>query len=247
MPRNFGSRPVSFVSRRSLRGYKPSLQALPLEVSGSLSDGILSGGLITYNPSLVVTSIAADINLKPEDTQGIISCIVAILGISYVVIDGKRQIAEIKEELETKYGFDTKGIDRIGSLKFLKKEFEKGDGSEKVAVEMVNCARTEQAMAFGTTLDIVTWREYWGERGVTFNTIADMDKVKQYVKNLKDKQAGKALRNQCLDGPPARWNPRPSPHKNYLDTPVGAVSDQSLPLDWKRVGRDTTIAGRSWK
>ena len=162
MPRNFGSRPVSFVSRRSSRGYKPSLQALPLEVSGSLSDGILSGGLITYNPSLVVTSIAADINLKPEDTQGIISCIVAILGISYVVIDGKRQIAEIKEELETKYGFDTKGIDRIGSLKFLKKEFEKGDGSEKVAVEMVNCARTEQAMAFGTTLDIVTWREYWG-------------------------------------------------------------------------------------
>ena len=183
VPRNFGARPVSFLSRRSLRGYKPSLQALPLEVSGSLS-----GGLITYNPSLVVTSIAADINLKPEDTQGIISCIVAILGISYVVIDGKRQIAEIKEELETKYGFDTKGIDRIGSLKFLKKEFEKGDGSEKVAVEMVNCARTEQAMAFGTTLDIVTWREYWGERGVTFNTIADMDNVKAYVKNLKDKQ-----------------------------------------------------------
>ena len=186
VPRNFGARPVSFLSRRSLRGYTPSLQALPLEVSESLS-----GGLITYNPSLVVTSIAADINLKPEDTQGIISCIVAILGISYVVIDGKRQIAEIKEELETKYGFDTKGIDRIGSLKFLKKEFEKGDGSEKVAVEMVNCARTEQAMAFGTTLDIVTWREYWGERGVAFNTIADMDKVKQYVKNLKDKQDAK--------------------------------------------------------
>eukprot|EP00237_Pycnococcus_provasolii_P009354 CAMPEP_0198707736 /NCGR_PEP_ID=MMETSP1471-20131121/531_1 /TAXON_ID=41880 /ORGANISM="Pycnococcus provasolii, Strain RCC733" /LENGTH=246 /DNA_ID=CAMNT_0044466839 /DNA_START=65 /DNA_END=805 /DNA_ORIENTATION=- len=185
------ARPVSFLSRRSLRGYKPSLQALPLEVSGSLSGGILSGGLIAYNPSLVVTSIAADINLKPEDTQGIISCIVAILGISYVVIDGKRQIAEIKEELETKYGFDTKGIDRIGSLKFLKKEFEKGDGSEKVAVEMVNCARTEQAMAFGTTLDIVTWREYWGERGVTFNTIADMDNVKQYVKTLKDKQDAK--------------------------------------------------------
>ena len=46
-------------------------------------------------------------------------------------------------------------------------------------------------MAFGTTLDIVTWREYWGERGVTFNTIADMDKVKQYVKNLKDKQDAK--------------------------------------------------------
>ncbi len=41
--------------------------------------------------------------------------------------------------------------------------------------------------------------------------------------NKNDEPEGKALGNHCLDGPPARWNPRPSPNASYLDKPVGAV------------------------
>ena len=126
----------------------------------------------------------AEIAQARDDTQGIVAVALSVAFVSFIVVRGKNQIKQLTIELE-EMGFDLTNVEpRIGTLKYLKREVEAGN--EKIAREVVAAAQAERSIAFGSTLDVVKWREYYQKRGVKFESVGDLRNVKEYVRNLQE-------------------------------------------------------------
>ena len=90
----------------------------------------------------------------------------------------RRLTAELEE-----MGFDLTNVEpRLGTLKYIKKEM--AEGRPDVAREWVAAKQAGKHIAFGSGPG--TWKKYYEERGVVFESIRDLDNVNAYLKDLRE-------------------------------------------------------------
>eukprot|EP00232_Nephroselmis_pyriformis_P022312 CAMPEP_0182866490 /NCGR_PEP_ID=MMETSP0034_2-20130328/8228_1 /TAXON_ID=156128 /ORGANISM="Nephroselmis pyriformis, Strain CCMP717" /LENGTH=217 /DNA_ID=CAMNT_0024998819 /DNA_START=34 /DNA_END=687 /DNA_ORIENTATION=- len=128
-----------------------------------------------------VENLVATIAFEADDGDilGIGSVAVACVVIGYVVWNGYRTIDETKAYLLEK-GVETKGINRVGPLKYLKKVVDE-DGDLDLAREWVNMQLAINAIQFGNGVEFNSWIKYYQERGIDVKYPSDLNKIKAYV------------------------------------------------------------------
>eukprot|EP00239_Pterosperma_sp_CCMP1384_P003445 CAMPEP_0197847344 /NCGR_PEP_ID=MMETSP1438-20131217/5746_1 /TAXON_ID=1461541 /ORGANISM="Pterosperma sp., Strain CCMP1384" /LENGTH=229 /DNA_ID=CAMNT_0043459233 /DNA_START=68 /DNA_END=757 /DNA_ORIENTATION=+ len=145
-----------------------------------------------WRSSIIVGSIAGlcklQNSLEPETWNTYVGpgfCVAAALYVAFITINGKNEVAALKAELEAA-GHDTTGINRIGMLKYLKEQVESGDEDQlMLARETIASGLCLQAMGFGAGPEFTKWRNYYREKGIDLQTVADLEKVREYVRDLR--------------------------------------------------------------
>ena len=91
---------------------------------------------------------------------------------------------DLKAEL-TEAGVDLTFVkDRVDSLSYLKRALD--DGTIDIALEKYAARQAQDDILFGTMPDLIKWREYYGARGITLETLEDIQKIRDYAAELEE-------------------------------------------------------------
>jgi hypothetical protein len=122
----------------------------------------------------------------PASLFGPVGSLVAVAYIARVVWTGTETIKRLKAEL-TAEGYDVDEFNKVGELKAIRNAVDNGtvDG----IYDKVWYNRLVMSAGAGSITDVQKAKAYWRKRGVTVNTLADMDKVTKYMEKKYGKSA----------------------------------------------------------
>jgi hypothetical protein len=123
-----------------------------------------------------IASVAGDV--FAETGVGPVLCVVCTVFIGYVVFNGYATIKQLKEEL-TGLGYDVNEFNKVGELRAIKRAVEAGtvDG----IFDKVWYQRAVMSTAAGSIVDVQKVQAYWKKKGVNVKTLADLDKITNYM------------------------------------------------------------------
>ena len=127
----------------------------------------------------------AELDILLSNPGGLAVIAASIASVSAIVINGKRQIRQLKEEL-TARGVDLTFVnDRIDALTFLQRAL--NEGNVDAALEVCAAVQAERDVLFGSLVDVNKWRLYYKTRGVALETLNDLPKVRAYAAACEQK------------------------------------------------------------
>ena len=115
---------------------------------------------------------------------------IATLGVS-VFYDGSMQMKQLKEELDSR-GVDSSLFNKLYELKYIKRALDSGDQSAyDEAEERIQWQRSKIVVATGSITEVQKIKKFWQTKGIEVKTLADLDKVEEY---MVEKYGGKAIK-----------------------------------------------------
>ena len=116
---------------------------------------------------------------------------IATLGVSWVFYDGSMQMKQLKEELDSR-GVDSSLFNKLYELKYIKRALDSGDQSAyDEAEERIQWQRSKIVVATGSITEVQKIKKFWQTKGIEVKTLADLDKVEEY---MVEKYGGKAIK-----------------------------------------------------
>ena len=109
---------------------------------------------------------------------GPVLCVACTLFIGYVVNNGYATIKQLKEEL-TAEGYDVEEFNRVGELKAIRNAVD--NGTVDSIFDKVWYQRAVMAAGSGSIVDVQKVQAYWKSKGIKVKTLADLDKVTEYM------------------------------------------------------------------
>lgn len=131
-----------------------------------------------------IASVAGDV--FAETGVGPALCVAMAGYIGFVVTNGYSTIKQLKEEL-TEMGYDVEEFNKVGELKSIKRAVEAGtvDG----IFDKVWYNRAVMSAGAGSIVDVQKVQAYWKKRGLNVKTLADLDKITNYMVKKYGKDA----------------------------------------------------------
>ena len=116
---------------------------------------------------------------------------IATLGVSWVFYDGSMQMKQLKEELDSR-GVESSLFNKLYELKYIKRALDSGDQSAyDEAEERIQWQRSKIVVATGSITEVQKIKKFWQTKGIEVKTLADLDKVEEY---MVEKYGGKAIK-----------------------------------------------------
>ena len=131
-----------------------------------------------FDLAVDAAATAAAYAADPAELIGPVGSLAATAYIARVVWTGTETIKRLKAEL-TEEGYDVDEFNKVGELKAIRNAVDNGtvDG----IYDKVWYNRLVMSAGAGSITDVQKAKAYWRKRGVTVNTLADMDKVTKYM------------------------------------------------------------------
>ena len=151
---------------------------------GAPARGAPARAFASLDQASLVADVAGDV--FAETGLGPALCAAGTVWIGYVLTNGYSTIKRLKEEL-TAEGYDVQEFDKVGELKAIRRAVD--DGTVDGIFDKVWYQRAVMSAGAGSIVDVQKVQAYWRKRGVNVKTLADLDKITEYMVKKYGKDA----------------------------------------------------------
>ena len=105
----------------------------------------------------------------------------AAVSVFWLFYDGSVQTKQLKEELDSR-GVDSSLFNKLYELKYIKRALDSGDRSAyDEAEEKIQWQRSKIVSGAGSITEVQKIQKFWQTKGIKVKTLADLDKVEEYM------------------------------------------------------------------
>ena len=105
----------------------------------------------------------------------------AAVSVFWLFYDGSVQTKQLKEELDSR-GVDSSLFNKLYELKYIKRALDSGDRSAyDEAEEKIQWQRSKIVVGAGSITEVQKIQKFWQTKGIKVKTLADLDKVEEYM------------------------------------------------------------------
>ena len=103
------------------------------------------------------------------------------VSVFWLFYDGSVQTKQLKEELDAR-GVDSSLFNKLYELKYIKRALDSGDRSAyDEAEEKIQWQRSKIVVGAGSITEVQKIQKFWQSKGIKVKTLADLDKVEEYM------------------------------------------------------------------
>jgi hypothetical protein len=103
------------------------------------------------------------------------------VSVFWLFYDGSVQTKQLKEELDAR-GVDSSLFNKLYELKYIKRALDSGDRSAyDEAEEKIQWQRSKIVVGAGYITEVQKIQKFWQSKGIKVKTLADLDKVEEYM------------------------------------------------------------------